>query len=152
MLVPGPRYQALIQLLRTTEGLWNASRIFFEQWDLSPSQFNVLNLLRNRPEGLSQVELSRELIMHRSNVTGLVDRLEARELLVRKASATDRRVYCVLLTPKGRDLLKRVLPEYYRAAEEVWGTVKPDKAGQLVEELSIVGQNAERIAQSVAKK
>ena len=27
---PGPRYQTLLQLLRTAEALWNASRIFFE--------------------------------------------------------------------------------------------------------------------------
>src|SRR5438874_74225 len=37
---PGPRYQALLQLLRTAEALWNASRNFFARWDLSPSQFN----------------------------------------------------------------------------------------------------------------
>ena len=42
----GPRYQALIELLRTAENLWNASRVFFARWELSPSQFNVLNLLR----------------------------------------------------------------------------------------------------------
>src|ERR1035438_1816121 len=71
-----PGYQALMELLRTADTLWNASRVFFERWDLSPSQFNVLNLLHLNPEGLSQTDLSRQLIMHRSNLTGLVDRLE----------------------------------------------------------------------------
>ena len=84
---PGPRYQALIELLRTAETLWNASRVFFARWDLSPSQFNVLNLLYEQPGGCTQIELSRQLIMHRSNVTGLVDRLEARGLLQRQDSA-----------------------------------------------------------------
>jgi hypothetical protein len=46
---PGPRYPALLQLLRTAENLWNASRLFFGRWDLSPSQFNVLNLLSGEP-------------------------------------------------------------------------------------------------------
>ena len=69
------RYRALLQLLRTSDTVWNASRLFFARWDLGPSQFNVLNLLHG-VAGLSQTELSRELIMHRSNVTGLVDRLE----------------------------------------------------------------------------
>src|ERR1700733_10022948 len=98
-LTPGPRYQALIELLRTAETLWNASRAFFARWDLSPSQFNVLNLLHDLPGGCSQIELSRQLIMHRSNVTGLVDRLESRGLLRRTDSPTDRRAFTVILTP-----------------------------------------------------
>ena len=46
-----PGYRALMELLRTADTLWNASRVFFERWDLSPSQFNVLNLLRLSPAG-----------------------------------------------------------------------------------------------------
>src|SRR5580704_3179201 len=103
-LTPGPRYQALIELLRTAETLWNASRVFFARWDLSPSQFNVLNLLHDLPEGCTQIELSRQLIMHRSNVTGLVDRLEARGLLRRRESPGDRRAFNVVLTPAGQKL------------------------------------------------
>ena len=98
---PGPRYRALLQLLRTTETLWNASRVFFERWRLSPSQFNVLNLLAGHPDGLSQTELSRQLIMHRSNVTGLIDRLEARRLVQRRDTTADRRAYRVVLSPPG---------------------------------------------------
>ena len=60
----GARYRALLELLRTAESLWNASRIFFARWDLGPSQFNVLNLLADLPQGCTQVELSRQLIMH----------------------------------------------------------------------------------------
>src|SRR5690349_19868619 len=90
------RYDALLQVLRTADRIWNTSRLFFERWDLSPSQFNVLNLLYNHPDGLSQIELSRQLIMHRSNVTGLVDRLERRSLVQRNDLATDRRAYRVV--------------------------------------------------------
>ena len=113
---PGPRYQALIELLRTTETLWNASRIFFARWDLSPSQFNVLNLLFDLPDGCSQIELSRLLIMHRSNVTGLVDRLESRGLLRRADNPADRRAFTVILTPAGKSSSAEIQPHYYEAA------------------------------------
>src|SRR5258708_5027606 len=95
------RYRASLQLLRTADTIWNASRVFFERWEISPSQFNVLNLLHSESEGLSQIELSRQLIMHRSNVTGLVDRLEKRGLVSRKEFAPDRRAYRVVLTAQG---------------------------------------------------
>ena len=96
-----PGYRALMELLRSADTVWSASRVFFERWDLSPSQFNVLNLLRLNPAGLSQTDLSRELIMHRSNVTGLLDRLERRGLVARREVAADRRAYNVVLTPAG---------------------------------------------------
>src|SRR4051812_15746490 len=105
---PGPHYQALLQLLRTAENLWNGSRLFFIRWDLSPSQFNVLNLLHDLPDGSTQIELSRQLVMHRSNITGLIDRLEARGLLERKATPNDRRAYHVVLTTKGRNLIDQI--------------------------------------------
>ncbi|SRR5579871_6518783 len=134
--MPGPRYAALIQLLRTAENLWNASRIFFDKWDLSPSQFNILNVLHHQSEGCTQSELSRELITHRSNVTGLVDRLEERGLVCRRDSATDRRAWRVALTPKGRELLEEILPEYYGEAERLWGNIPASQASKLASELS----------------
>ena len=143
---PGPRYQALLQLLRTAEALWNASRNFFARWDLSPSQFNVLNLLYNQSTGCTQIELSRSLIMHRSNVTGLVDRLEARGLVQRRDSAHDRRAYRVVLTTAGKKLVQQILPRYYAAAEQVWGVLPVSRAHQLVSELRGVCANAEKVA------
>jgi DNA-binding MarR family transcriptional regulator len=147
---PGPRYQALIELLRAAENLWNASRVFFARWDLSPSQFNVLNLLQDHPAGLAQIELSRRLIMHRSNVTGLVDRLEARHLVRRTDNPDDRRAFSVIVTPAGRKLLHEIEPHYYRAAETVWGSISPVRAKQLVAELTTVSANAGRIAGELA--
>ena len=143
---PGPRYRALLQLLRTAEALWNASRNFFARWDLSPSQFNVLNLLHDQSAGCTQIELSRSLIMHRSNVTGLVDRLEARGLVQRHDSAHDRRAYRVVLTRAGKKLVQQILPRYYAAAEQVWGALPVVRTHQLVSELTRVCVNAEKVA------
>src|SRR3989442_5935464 len=102
-LRPGPRYEALIQLLRTADAIWNASRLFFRKWHLSPSQFNLLNVLRSHPRGLSQADLSRELLMHRSNLTGLIDRLTAAGLVQRLPSSGDRRVHRIVATAAGRN-------------------------------------------------
>ena len=143
---PGPRYQALIELLRTAESLWNASRVFFARWDLSPSQFNILNLLHDQADGCSQIELSRQLIMHRSNVTGLVDRLETRGLLQRRPNPTDRRAFNVVITAAGIKLLRQIQPHYFAAAETVWENMPVERSRQLVAELSAISAKAEEIA------
>lgn len=139
------RYLALLQLLRTADRIWNTSRLFFERWDLSPSQFNVLNLLQDYPDGLSQIELSRQLIMHRSNVTGLVDRLEKRGLVQRQDLATDRRAYRVVLTKPGAELLREISPHYHRRADEVWESMSPERISQLTADLKHLAEKAERI-------
>jgi DNA-binding MarR family transcriptional regulator len=141
-----PGYRVLMELLRTADTVWNASRGFFEQWGLSPSQFNVLNLLRLNPGGLSQTDLSRQLIMHRSNVTGLVDRLEQRGLVARREVAADRRAYSVVLTPAGAKLLGGILPQYYEDAARVWDHLPPRRAVALIDDLQKAAQNAQEIA------
>ncbi len=140
------RYQALLQLLETADSIWNASRIFFAGWNLSPSQFNVLNLLRGHPAGLSQIELSRRLIMHRSNVTGLADRLEKRNLVQRKDVAGDRRAYRVVLTRTGAALLEQILPEYYARANALWDELPLNRVSRLAGDLLALARNAQRIA------
>jgi MarR family 2-MHQ and catechol resistance regulon transcriptional repressor len=137
----------LLEVLRAAEALWNASRVFFSRWDLSPSQFNVLNLLRDEPAGLSQTDLSRRLIMHRSNLTGLVDRLEERGLVARRERAADRRAWEVVLTPGGRHLLERILPRYYRVAEEACNGLAPARARSLAVELRRLGAHAGELAE-----
>jgi DNA-binding MarR family transcriptional regulator len=143
---PGPRYAATLQLLHTAELLWNGSRLLFARWDLSPSQFNILNLLSDRPEGLSQTELSRRLIMHRSNVTGLIDRLEKRGLVLRRETPGDRRAYRVVLSLEGQRLIQEILPHYYRAAEEIWGHISPGRTQVVLADLAQICTQAERMA------
>lgn len=146
------RYQALLQLLRTSEALWNASRVFFGQWNLSASQFNILNLLHLNRDGCTQVELSRLLIMHRSNITGLVDRLEKRGLLQRKDNPGDRRAYKVVLTATGRKLIEKILPDYYDAAEKIWGDFPVTRTKQLVGDLEKLSVNIDAFSKTHLEK
>jgi DNA-binding MarR family transcriptional regulator len=76
--------------------------------DLSPVQCHVLHLLEpGRP--LPMGRLAQTLSCHASNVTGLVDRLEARGLVERRFSIDDRRVRVLELTPEGSRLRAQML-------------------------------------------
>ena len=147
---PGARYQALLELLRTSEALWNASRLFFARWDLSPSQFNILNLLSEVSDGWNQVELSRHLIMHRSNITGMVDRLEERGLVRRRSLANDRRTNRVVITKSGLGLVREILPHYYTSAEAVWAGIPEASVTAMVKQFTLLRHNLEGIAPAFA--
>ena len=101
---------------------------------------------------MTQIELSRLLIMHRSNVTGLVDRLEKRGLIQRKDDPNDRRAHLVVLTTAGRKLLGQILPQYYAAAEAIWGDFPAARAKKLAAELQVLAANVEKFAETIANK
>ena len=54
-----------------------------------------------------------------SNITGIVDRLQARGLVERRSDPRDRRVKKVVLTPHGREQRKRLLERLYEPPAEI---------------------------------
>jgi len=77
------------------------------EFDLHPAQAGAL--LQMEPEAAMPMhELATMLACDNSNVTGLVDRLEARGLVTRRPYAQDRRVKHIVLTSAGADLRDRV--------------------------------------------
>lgn len=64
-------------------------------------KFDVMAALERQPAGLTMTELSRFLMVSNGNVTGIVDRLVAEGLVVRRAHEQDRRSTFVRLTSKG---------------------------------------------------
>lgn len=75
---------------------------------LTLMQGKMLSLLR-RP--LSMRTLAELLACDASNVTGIVDRLEARELVRREADPADRRIKRVLLTEEGERIVREIRVE-----------------------------------------
>jgi DNA-binding MarR family transcriptional regulator len=88
------------------ELLFAERRRFFEaaaEFELHPAQAGTLMQLDEGP-GLPMHEIATRLACDNSNVTGIVDRLEARGLVTRRPGEQDRRVKYVVLTPLGLQL------------------------------------------------
>src|SRR5690348_5700518 len=86
--------------------------------DLAPAQARALHELDlDRP--LSMRELAERLKSDPSNVTGLIDRLEARGLVERRPDPTDRRIKGLALTPAGARLRERLFARLYSAPPSV---------------------------------
>jgi len=84
-----------------------------DRWDLTLPQFDVLaELARADERGFTFVELSRLLLVTSGNLTGIVDRLEARGLVRREPDRRDGRVVRVHLTERGRAVTREMLPRH----------------------------------------
>lgn len=88
---------------------------------------------------LSQRDLGRKLVVSGANVTGLVDKLEKKKLVVRTKHATDRRKWIIKLTARGDDMLSRILPAYSESVRKLTDNLGPARIKRLDEMLSIWG-------------
>ena len=86
--------------------------------DLAPMQAKALHELdAERP--ISMRALADRLGADPSNVTGLVDRLEARGLVERRPDPTDRRIKGLALTSAGSRLRQRLFARLYSAPRSI---------------------------------
>lgn len=99
-------------VMSTADAFLRESQRLFRPYGLTGAQYNVLNVLAARDEAMSQRELSDVLVVDRSNVTGLLDRMEKAGWVKREDDPADRRVYRISLTAAGRKLWARVSPKY----------------------------------------
>lgn len=137
-------FRLLHDLVATADLLLRESQRLFRPHGVTTAQFNVLNLLGGAPDaaGYSQRELADLLVVDRSNVTGLIDRMEAAGWVRRADDAADRRVYRVQLTPAGRRLWQKVAPGYADVVAQVTARLGGAEMNRAVELLARVREGA----------
>lgn len=102
----------VFSILRTHSYLSPLCDAALRERHITGAQFNALLLLRSAGKaGLKMGALGERLVVTKSNVTGLVDRLE-RQGLAERAAADDRRATVVRLTKAGRVLMDRASPRH----------------------------------------
>ena len=101
-----PEAEAFLNVLRTAAVLVHGLTEVLRPHDLSQPQYNVLRILRGAgPTGLPSMEVGERMVGRDPDVTRLLDRLEARGLVVRTRGAPDRRVVTARLTAEGRGVV-----------------------------------------------
>ncbi|HUU35810.1 MAG TPA: MarR family transcriptional regulator [Vicinamibacterales bacterium] len=101
-----PEEEAYLNLARTTDLLNREVAAVLKPHQLSAAQYNVLRILRGAGEaGHACSEIASRLVTRDPDVTRLLDKLEARELLARSREHADRRVVTARITAQGLALL-----------------------------------------------
>jgi DNA-binding MarR family transcriptional regulator len=84
------------------------------EFGLSLAKFDVLAQLDRYPDGMALGQLSQNLKVSGGNVSGLVQRLLADDLISKAMSSEDRRSFIVRLTPKGEALFRKAADVHKR--------------------------------------
>ena len=90
-----------LNILRTGDRLQIHLDRLFRDHGLTPSQYNILRILRSEGEALPILEIASRTITAVPGITGLIDRLEKAGFVERKRCLEDRRVIFVNITAAG---------------------------------------------------
>jgi DNA-binding MarR family transcriptional regulator len=106
---------------------------------LSPSQFNVLRILRGaRPAALSSRMIGERMVHHDPDLTRLLDRLEAQGLVEKSRDTEDRRVVNVRVTKTGLARVEAASKAVQERMTKALGPLGPRKLGLLADLLEQV--------------
>ena len=141
---PGsPEEAAFLDLVRTTDLLSRGAVEVLKAEDLSPSQYNVLRILRGATEGLPCGEIAGRLITRDPDVTRLLDRMEKRGWISRARESRDRRLVLTRLTPAGLKLVDRLDEPVQKMHRKLLGHLGKERLRAMRELLAAARTGAE---------
>jgi MarR family 2-MHQ and catechol resistance regulon transcriptional repressor len=108
---------------------------------LNPTEFAVLELLYHKGEQPLQ-QIGGKILLASGSITYVVDKLEQKELLVRKACDKDRRVTFAQITDKGKKLIESIFPSHQERLDEIVGTLTSEEKQTVIDLIKKVGYHA----------
>ncbi|MDQ8728332.1 MarR family transcriptional regulator [Bradyrhizobium sp. LHD-71] len=145
-LAPMPLARRFLQICTT------AMAESLEGEELTPLQYGVLAYVWGEPD-VDQIGLAARLGVDRTNASLLVDRLEAKGLIARRVSETDRRVRQLRLTPRGDALHKRLAPLVRRGQDQLLSTLHAAERDAFMQMLiRVIGANEELARPGTGRK
>ncbi|MBD8006923.1 MarR family winged helix-turn-helix transcriptional regulator [Bacillus norwichensis] len=111
---------------------------------LNPTEFAVLEMIYNKGEQPIQ-KIGEKVLIASSSITYVVDKLEKKKLLKRKACPKDRRITYATITQDGTDLMDAVFPKHKLAIKEICAGLTIDEKKIMIEQLKKLGYYAQNL-------
>lgn len=110
---------------------------------LNSTEFGVLDLLYHKgPQPLQKI--GEKVLISSGNITYVADKLQKKNLLVRKASPDDRRVIFADLTDEGRAFFQSIFPQHQQVLVRAVEDLDSEEKMQAIQLLRKLGLSAER--------
>jgi DNA-binding MarR family transcriptional regulator len=136
---PNRGAEALLSILRTAAVLDHQLSEALKPHRLTPTQYNVLRILRGAgANGLCGREVAERMVARVPDIPRLLDRLEGRRLVARETDPADRRHVTATITTKGLALLDQATPALEAVEKDRVGRLSDRTLSALVEGLAAV--------------
>jgi uncharacterized lipoprotein YddW (UPF0748 family)/DNA-binding MarR family transcriptional regulator len=122
--------KARINIIYTYNWLSEKINTIFEEWDITPRQFNILRILRGEGRPLSTLQIRQRMLDRMSDTSRIVDRLLKKGLVKKTPNAEDRRLVDIVITTKGMRLLEKIDP-WEDTADKIMGSLSEEETRAL---------------------
>ncbi|HIK19246.1 MAG TPA: MarR family transcriptional regulator [Leptolyngbyaceae cyanobacterium M33_DOE_097] len=121
-----PFIPTMRELARAYQAFSACSEAHLRPLELTPAQFDVVATLGNT-NGLSMGELGEKTLITKGTLTGVIDRLEKKQIVQREVPPGDRRSVIVRLTPAGEALFEEIFPAHINYLKERFERLEPSE-------------------------
>lgn len=125
----------LLAMLLVQSSLERRSEAFFQPFGLTASKFNILNLLSIKGGKMDQSDLVDQLLVGKSSISIVVNRMVRDKLIKRAAHPKDRRQVVLVITEKGSELWRKTAPVYEVKVQEIFGRIPLSHRNQFLQDL-----------------
>lgn len=132
-------HEAALGVMRTAAILDHMMAEVFRPFGITPTQFNVLRILRGAGEqGLCGRDVSERMVTRVPDVPRLLDRMEKAGLIRRERDANDRRHVTARITQKGLHLLEEVATKAPAPVEDRFSRLSEGQLRGLIDALDVI--------------
>lgn len=125
--------EAHLAVARTAAVLEHAIGEALKPYDITPTQYNVLRILRGAGEaGLCRNEVSERMVARVPDATRLLDRMEAAGLIQRYRDDNDRRFVTTRISEEGRKLVDQLDEPMEALHRHHFGHLDAEELGHLI--------------------
>jgi len=125
--------EALLNIRRTSDRLQYHGQQLFKPHGITPTQYNVLRILRGAGDGgLRCSDIGERLVSSDPDITRLLGRLQIQKLIKRKRNPKDRRVIYATITAQGLNLLKELDPIVSESTRQAFRHMDKEKLQTLI--------------------
>ncbi len=131
-------HDLLVTLLTLHNAIQRRGDAFFQGFGLTDAQFNILNLIGLSNGPMDQLALTDRLLVGKSSVSIVLNRMVKAGLIRREEHPRDRRRVVLVLTAKGRALWRKIAPQYERGVREIFGALPRKRRATLLDDLELL--------------
>lgn len=131
-------HDVLVALLQLQSTIERRSDAFFAPYGLTSAQFNILNLLAFHDGRMEQLDLVDRLLVGKSSVSVVINRMVRSGFIKREDHPKDRRQVILALTAKGRNLWRKIAKTYESGVDQIFGNIPLSRRQRFIDDLEML--------------
>ena len=124
----------VIAMARTYDSLFSEIEKSLKEFGLNISEFGVLEMLYHKGDQPVQ-KVAEKVLVTSGTITYVINKLEKKDLVIRRKCDKDKRIYYVSLTEKGKEFIAHIFPKHKEFLNDLFKDLDDESKTQLLRNL-----------------